>query len=133
MVEAPSRTLLGSSTADAFSKLAYMDAFAMRSRMLWGPENFIWHTWMLSLFDRDETRSGSSRIIYASILGQTFDSSFRFCRSRRISIKGSTIRTYRHDGCGSQWHIASTNGRAKELVQEGQLMRPRRGGGVLKC
>ena len=30
---------VGSSIADASSKLAYMDAFAVRSRMLWEPEN----------------------------------------------------------------------------------------------
>ena len=83
MGEAPSRTLLGtphyqvgsdggSSTADSSSKLAYMDAFVMRSRMLWEPEIFNWHTRMLSLFDREwrsvETKpgrqKGSSRIKY---------------------------------------------------------------------
>ena len=39
-----------SSIAAASSKLAYMHAFAIRSRMLWEPESFNWHTWMLSLF-----------------------------------------------------------------------------------
>ena len=41
----------GSSIADAVSKLACMDVFAIRLRMLWKPESFNWHAWMLSLFD----------------------------------------------------------------------------------
>ena len=50
----------GSSIPDVVSKLAYMDAFAIRSRMLWKPEKFNWHAWMLSLFDR-ETRSAETK------------------------------------------------------------------------
>ena len=55
----------GSSIADASSKLASMDAFAILSRMLWETENFNWHAWMLSLIDREarsvETKPGRQK------------------------------------------------------------------------